>query len=436
MQNQSINKVGLKIEKIVSGGFGIAKKEGEVYFLKGVLPEEIVQPISIVRKKGVIFVEKYRLLSESNFRVSPKCVYFGACGGCDFQMADYKTQIEMKRSILIDSLIRIGGLNIGTDEIDLSIAYSNPWYYRLRARLHFDSKNLGFKYYNSKKVLQIEECPVISESLNLVLKIISKELRDCEENPFIAGLKAVEIRSNLSENSVGILFIGKSGNGSKALSKRVNKRLLEFFENVSISLSLSKTELPGKGFKLLEGNEKIYTQYNHYSFGISPLSFFQPNLKQSFKVYEHIKNQIIQKGVKRAVDLYCGAGLLTIMLADAVEVLGVEINNYAWKDAVENAFINERKVEFLNLDVKEVKELAKVDACIVNPPRRGLSSNILKAIIDSPDLNRIFYLSCHPATLARDISSLKNGEFKIENIYLIDFYPQTSHVETLVILER
>ncbi|MCX7831311.1 MAG: 23S rRNA (uracil(1939)-C(5))-methyltransferase RlmD [Actinobacteria bacterium] len=436
MQNQSKNNIELKIEKVVSGGFGIARREGEVYFIRGVLPEETVQPISVVRKRGINFVNNYRVVSESKFRVSPKCRYFGVCGGCDFQMADYKTQIEMKRSILVDSLNRIGGLNIDIDDIDLSIAESSPWNYRLRARLHFDGRNLGFNSYKSKEVVRIDECPVISKSLNFILKILSEELEKSEETPFIDGLKAVEIRTNQSEDSVSILFVGNSGNGSRALSKRIVERLMEFFEDISISLSLSKTELPGKGFKLLEGTEKIYTQYNQYSFGLSPLSFFQPNLNQSFKVYELIKNQIIQRDVKKVVDLYCGSGLLTTMLADVVEVLGVEINTYAWIDAIENAFINERRVEFLNLDLKEVEEIIEVDTCIVNPPRSGLSSNIIKAIINSSDLRRIFYLSCNPATLARDISSLINSEFKIEKIYLIDFYPQTSHVETLVLLER
>jgi 23S rRNA (uracil1939-C5)-methyltransferase len=426
----------LKIEKIVPGGFGLAATDEGIFFARYVIPGELIKPLKIEKKKGVFFVQDYELVEVHPLRKEPLCPHFTTCGGCSFQMVDVSTQIEWKKEIVADSLRRLGSLKeFNAGQID-SVIENEEWAYRYRARFQVSDVVVGFFKANSRSIVPIGKCLVVRPAINMVFQIIRELIGQKKNTEFAQALRAFEIKVNLHEDACSILFIAGSGKGVKPLVSQLAKLLEEVFQTVSISISYSNNELPGRGYRLLYGNERIFSQYGQLSFEFSPLSFFQPNLKLALKVYKTIAEILKNRSSSKIIDFYSGSGVLDLFLADFSEVLGVEVNPYGYEDAIQNAFINEKKVQFLNLDASRVERLEEADTAILNPPRSGAASSLLSAIIAQDLIRTVVYLSCDPATLARDLKLLLGSGFKINQTLLIDFYPQTHHVETLVILER
>lgn len=425
----------LRIEKIVADGYGLSRKDSEVYLVKRVIPGELVRVLDSEKKKGVNFVKSFEVVEESAIRRKPKCRYYGFCGGCDFQHIPYDEQLKIKEGILLETLKRIGRIELN----HLSgIMYSNEWGYRFRARLHVEKRILGFKKEKSHQIVPIEECPIIQKSLNLMIKTLNKVLKELStDNEFADNLRAVELRTNLKGSSLGFLFISPTGKGLSEASKKILSELKGLFEEIGIWISYSKSSIPGRGFKVVEGSERIYSSYEALSFGFLPLSFFQPNLMLAMEVYKKIVSLLDSNKSKRVLDLFCGAGLLEVFAGGRYEFLGVEENHYAVEDAKINSFLNEAKAEFIVGDATKLDKVEEVDTVVLNPPYKGAGKKLVKVICDSKTVAKVIYLSCNPATLARDLQVLLNeGGFDLKEIYLIDFYPQTSHVEVLSFLTR
>lgn len=426
----------LHIEKIVNGGYGLAFSDKKAYFVPYVLPGETVAVREVERKRGVYFVKDYEIVNPSEERILPECDYFGRCGGCQFQMADYETQLEWKKSILQDVSERFLKENIFERDMEFSMLASSEWHYRYRARFQVSGGTAGFFKQESNEIVAVSRCLLVKEKINQVLKVVSGNLKRSKSSDFLSGLKAFEVKTNLQLNSVAVLFISSSGNGVREFSSRIVPELEELFESVSVSISLSKNRLPGKGCKIVYGPEKIYSVFGRYSFGFSPLTFFQPNLEMAFEVYETVMKCLKKAGAEKVVDVYCGAGVLDVLISEDFEVLGIEANSHASKDAIENAFINESTAQFMNIEAEALAELKEVDSIIVNPPRSGMSRNLVDVLLKEENLRTVIYLSCNPATFFRDTEHLLKGGFSIESLQLVDFYPQTSHIEVLAAFKR
>ena len=379
------------IERIVPNGFGLGHANGLTVMVQLVAPGDRVRVSTGKRNGNLVFAQLEEILEPSPLRVEPGCKYFGKCGGCNFQQLPYEEQLKAKVAIIEDCLRRIAKIET---PLEINITPSpDPWHYRSRANWHADTANkkLGYFYRNSNEVCDVDECPKLIEPLQDELTQLRNEL------PW-EGLWG------------NIAHIDAASAGGK--------------------ISLHSTEF-------VEEPEELTFESNGFDFNYNAKVFFQGNPYITPKlVAAAVKD--LQGGV--ALDLYCGVGLFTLPLAKRfTSVVGVEENpesiNFAKKNAEKNGCNN---IEFTTADVgKGIKEnsrrLRGLDTLLLDPPRTGVEKSVIGSIIElSPA--EIVYVSCDPATLARDLKAL-SGRYELTEIEAFDMFPQTHHVETLAKLK-
>ncbi len=382
----------VSIEKIVPNGFGLAFAENLTVFVSLAVKGDRLR-IKIYQLKGKIaFAEIVEIINPSAQRVEPKCIYFGRCGGCDFQQMSYQTQLEAKTAIIRDCLSRIGKINY-EKEIQI-IASPRDYKYRARAAWHVDTrqKKIGYFQRNTHQIIDVETCPILTSELQNTLT----ELRETIEwESFWAGIVEIE-----------------AANGG---------------ENVSIYSN-----------EIVEPTEEIYFQTNGSRYFYDAQSFFQGN---PFLIESLIETAT--KGAKgeTALDLYCGVGLFTLPLAENfTKVIGVEGNERAVSFARKN--IENARIEHANIFCENVSEwlaenageLQEIDFILLDPPRVGTEKETIENLLKIKP-QEISYVSCEPSTLARDLRTLSES-YSIDSITAIDLFPQTHHVETIVRLRR
>jgi len=382
----------VSIEKIVPNGFGLAFAENITIFVSLAVKGDRLR-VKIYQLKGKIaFAEIVEIINPSAQRVEPKCVYFGRCGGCDFQQMDYETQLEAKIAIVRDCLSRIGKINY-EKEIQV-IGSPRDYKYRARAAWHVDTrrKKIGYFQRNSHQIIDVETCPILTPELQKTLT----ELRETIEWESFWG-EIVEIE------------VANSG------------------ENVSIYSN-----------EIVEPTEEIYFQANGNRYFYDAQSFFQSN---PFLI--ELLIETATKGAKgeTALDLYCGVGLFMLPLAENfTKVVGVEGNDRAVDFArknTENARIEHADIFTENVSqwlAENANQLQGIDFILLDPPRSGTEKEIIENLLKIKPLE-ISYVSCEPSTLARDLRILSES-YSIESITAIDLFPQTHHVETVVRLQR
>jgi 23S rRNA (uracil1939-C5)-methyltransferase len=379
------------IERIVPNGFGLGHANGLTVMVQLVAPGDRVRVSTGKRNGNLVFAQLEEILEPSPLRVEPGCKYFGKCGGCNFQQLPYEEQLKAKVAIIEDCLRRIAKIET---PLEINITPSpDPWHYRSRANWHADTANkkLGYFYRNSNEVCDVDECPKLVEPLQDELTQLRNEL------PW-EGLWG------------NIVHIDAASAGGK--------------------ISLHSAEF-------VEEPEELTFESNGFEFKYNAKVFFQGNPYITPKLVEAAVKDL-QGGV--ALDLYCGVGLFTLPLAKKfTSVVGVEENpesiSFAKKNADENGCNN---IEFTTADVgKGIKEnsrrLRGLDTLLLDPPRTGVEKSVIGSIIDlSPA--KIVYVSCDPATLARDLKAL-SGKYELTEIEAFDMFPQTHHVETLAKLK-
>ena len=375
------------IEKIVPNGFGLGHTEGLTVMVQLVAPGDKVRVRTGKRNGNLIFAQVEEILEPSPLRAQPGCKYFGQCGGCNFQQLSYEEQLKTKVSIIQDCLHRIAKIQ---DPPEINITRSSePWHYRSRAGWHADTvqKKLGYFYRDSNEVCDIDECPKLVEPLQTELTRLRNELH------------WNELWSN-------VIHIDAASAGEQ--------------------ISLFSQEFASEPAELT-------FESNGFQFNYNANVFFQGN--------PYVTSKLVEAAVKDfrgglALDLYCGVGLFTLPLAkNFSRVIGVEENpesiNFAKKNAEKNEF---RNIEFTNDDVgKGIKEhwrrLSALDTLLLDPPRIGVEKSVIGSIIEiSPA--EIVYVSCDPATLARDLKALF-AKYELIDIEAFDMFPQTHHVETV-----
>lgn len=377
------------IEKIVPNGYGLAFANGSTIFVSLAVKGDKLR-VKVREKKGkLLFAEIVEILEPSKDRVSPKCEYFGICGGCDFQQMSYQSQLEAKIGIIKDCLERIGKVNF-QGEISI-ISSPKDFGYRSRAQWHADTrkKQIGYFKRNSHNIIDVETCVVLDENLQ-------KTLTDLHENlnweQFWAESAKIEVAG--SEDKVSLY----------------STEIIEPTEKINF------TVLDNKYFYNAEG-------------------FFQGNLSL---IKELIETAISGAEGKLALDLYCGVGLFSLPLAKTFEkVIGIEANEKAIEFAKENAELGRiGSAEFYTENVGTwltENSLENVDFVLLDPPRAGTEKETIERIMQIKPKN-ISYVSCDPATLARDLRILTE-HYSIESITALDLFPQTHHIETVVRLK-
>jgi tRNA/tmRNA/rRNA uracil-C5-methylase (TrmA/RlmC/RlmD family) len=393
-------QIEVTIERIVPGGLGLAHADGLTLFVALAAPGDVVR-VRITRVQGKVgFAAIEEIVEPSPIRIEPPCPYFGVCGGCDFQQLNYQAQLDAKTEIIRDCLRRIAQIELP----EISITPSpQEWHYRSRANWQFDSttQSLGYFEAGSHRVCDVEVCAVLAPRLQKILERLRSEIRD---DSFVPITK--DIRAAIGENDVSVAppLAGYQAN------------------DVGISIA----------------DERYWFNAN---------SFFQTNHDLLPAL---VKAAIGDARGALAIDLYCGAGLFTLPLARRFErVVGVEGNDRATWFAQRNV----TRAQLQNIEVvtssvghwlkglKGPKEssqlfgntdssLSSVDFLLLDPPRVGAENTVIKGILDLHP-RHISYVSCDPATLARDLKKLLAGGYSLDSVAAFDMFPQTHHVETV-----
>ncbi len=385
------------------GGYTIARDE-KVIFIRGAIPGEVVE-VEISEKKRDYSVAQARAVIEpSEHRVDPQCPVFGVCGGCQLQFITYEKQLSMKDEILLDACKRLGGF-----EIELGSALAgDQWHYRVRAQFKVSKDGtIGFFRSSSRDVVVFEACPLMVHEINTLLKQIKEQ----------------NIVSNLNEIHI------TAGDAPMALLKGRDYDT-GFFENFHAI-----------GFSGLRYNESVCSggpfsgfRMDDFYYTVSPMTFLQSHWNLNTSLVNLVVREMMPMEGKRVLDLFAGAGNLSLKAAvNADEVVAVEENPFAVEDGKRNCSLNKiRNCRFVKSTAEKFRIKKKFDIIILDPPRPGLTSIVLKKILDNPS-DMIVYLSCNPSTLARDVKKFME-KYEVCSVRQVDLFPNTFHIESLAFL--
>jgi 23S rRNA (uracil1939-C5)-methyltransferase len=442
----SINSEGEGIARIGGGAF--------VLFVPGALPGEKISCRVVRVSKKYAAARVIEILSPSPSRATPRCQHYGSCGGCQLQHATYETQIEIKKTILADALKRIGHAE---PKCGVTCAPSpEQWGYRNKTTLPMrgaGKSGLVCGYYErrSHNVVPFKTCAVLRPSLEKIIRHLRDTIAQAGLNGYDESKKNGEIRCLAArEGSGGEILAGVVA--SRDLSPRESGRLRNAVQklctgNHNLSGAVLNVKsgddnfIWGPAFKSLGGARCVEHQFGGRRFKVDISSFFQVNALQTEAMFDYVKNCSGESSPSNLLELYSGVGSLTAFLADvAGNVDAVEEWRPAARQLKENMEINGvHNVEphadsAENFLVKSAKRGA-YDVVVLDPPRTGCGEPVIDGIIKiSP--SKIIYVSCNPATLARDISRLGAGGYSLESAAAFDMFPQTAHVESVSVLRR
>ena len=443
--------IEVQISGLGSSGEGVGRYNGFTVFVKNALPEEIVQAeIVLVKKNYAVGVLK-QLIKAASERTEPICPVYKECGGCQLQHLSYAGQLKMKQQQVLDALTRIGHLDV---EVLPVIGCSNPWNYRNKmqfpAAVNAEGKiNIGCYAAATHSVIDTGSCLIQKEANNEVLNTVRKWMQRFgisayDEKTGKGLVRHVMSRVGVHSGEVMAVLI------TSAYDIPHKKELVEWLEKyvpglVSVVQNINKKPtnvVMGSKTRVLYGRPTITDSLGALSFNISAQSFFQVNSEQAEKLYNKALEYAALNGNETVVDVYCGTGTISLYLAKhAAQVYGIEIVPPAIEDAKKNAADNNcHNAEFILGDAAEkLPELLaqgiQPDVVIVDPPRAGCEQKVLQAIADVKP-KRIVYVSCNPASLARDLAYLAERDYKALAAQPVDMFPMTSHVETVVSLSK
>lgn len=401
-----MKKLEVNIENLDHYARGIARIDGKAIFIENALPTEKVIINIIKEKKNFGEGEVIKFLNKSTDRVEPICPYYNECGGCNIMHMSYPQQLIFKENKVKEVLKKFTGFeNINT------IISSNNFNYRNKVTLKV-KENIGYYKQKSYEIVAIDKCLIADDRINKII--------DNLQNISLENIQEIVIRVTNKESM--LIFYSSS----------LIKIDINDFKNVNtiICITDKQTVLKGKGY--------IEEEIKGIKFIISPTSFFQVNTNGMINLYDKVLEYADLKGNENLLDLYCGTGTIGIYLTKYCgQVFGIEINKEAIKDALVNKEINNLKnVDFQAGDVKEVLRKNKFipDIIVVDPPRAGLDKKVIEEII-SLNPKKLIYVSCDVVTLARDLNLLKD-KFNIIECTPVDMFPNTYHVESIVLLEK
>ena len=405
----------LKIERLAYGGVAIGRHNGKVVMIKGaVLPGETVEADIDNEKSDYFTASAKKIIESSPDRIEPACKYFGLCGGCNYQHVPYSLQVQLKEEILRDSLKRLAKTEV---ELSAPVVNDNPWNYRLRGKFKVSGKKIGFYRENSREVIDIESCPLMAGEINEYLQ---------KARLLTGGPGVREIHITGGENPMVLINV--------PARTTINKKDCGHFAMRFLNSGFS-------GFCIEAGNKIVFRYGSSYStldlgglkYTVSPEGFFQSHWKLNLSLVDIIKSSLQPLKDKKILDLYAGAGNFSLPLAKDARVIAVEENRAAIKDGTRNLKINKiRNCKFIRSTSENFQAKDHIDIVILDPPRPGLAKRAMSNVLSlSPE--RIVYISCNPATFARDLKILLS-KYEVESLRMIDFFPQTYHIEVLAFL--
>jgi 23S rRNA (uracil1939-C5)-methyltransferase len=438
----------LHVEKLIYGGDGLARLpadergRGKAVFLPFVLPGEKVEASITDEKPGFAWATVDEILEPSQERTSASCPYFERCGGCHYQHTNYEEQLEIKKAILKENLYRLAKLDL---EAEMAVHPSPPWNYRNRTRMQVRTEPefaLGFFKVSSHALLAVEECPISSPLINRALEALW-ELGRAGHLP--SDLREIELFADADDGKLLVeLYLDSRRDLAEHLraAETTAEALKRSLPEVASVYAFAQTINAARGThgRISEEPDWSYRpgefQYRTAtsSFRVSGGSFFQVN---RFLVDELVA--IVTSGCagKLALDLYAGVGLFTVNLAAVFHhTVAVESSQSSAADLKYNCPPNVKAVRSpVDAYLAGKGSRLRPELVLVDPPRAGLGERVAKALVRLHP-PRIRYVSCDPATLARDLVHFRTGGYRVEQVHLVDLFPQTYHIESVVELAR
>ncbi len=435
------------ISGCTSEGQGVARIDGRAVFVAGALEGEECDIRILRAAKGAVWAKIERLIAPSPHRIEPDCPVYSACGGCDFRHVSYGEELNIKRRRVDDAMARIGGLGIRCERI-----IASPLTERYRNKVIFNIGQregravAGFYRPRSHDIIPVPSCLLQKSSADAAARVLCAWMDEF-------GVPAYDELTG--EGVVRRLFVRDAGQGvcvcviaaralphSEALTARLREAVPEI-KSVVLNLNTTRgnTVLSGD-FRVIWGDETVPAELCSLRFELSPRSFFQVNTPQAETLYAVALEYAALSGGETLLDLYCGTGTIGLCAAaKAGRVVGAEIVAAAIEDAKKNALRNGIKnAEFICADAAEAAARFKSeglapDVIIVDPPRKGLAPEVIASAAEMAP-KRIVYVSCDPATLARDLKLFAGLGYAAQRLTAVDMFPRTSHVEVVSLLQR
>ena len=445
IKNQSVR---IKITDITADGAGVGKYEGMAVFVPLTAAGDTIDAKIVKVKSNYAYGIIDKIITPSASRTEPDCPYFKQCGGCVFRHIDYASELEIKENRVRQALLRIGGTDVKSGGI---VGADGTVSYRNKAQFPFAATyEAGFFAPRSHRVIPIKNCPLLPREFNAAAECVSAFLKEngipvYDEATGSGLVRHLYIRKGAVSGEIMIVLVinGDTLPCAQKLTDRLLSLLGENLKSVQLNINRKATNvILGDKNKLLYGVPYITDTLCGVKLRLSPFTFYQVNHETAEKLYKKVADYAAPAG-KNIIDLYCGAGSIGLSLCkEARSVTGVEIVKEAVADAKINALDNGIKnAEFFCGDAKSAaKKLAEsgktADVVIVDPPRKGCDRELLLTVAEDFKPERIVYVSCDPATLARDIKILSSLGYKAEEYTVFDMFPRTAHVETVARLSR
>lgn len=438
------------IEDLTHDGNGVAKIDGYPLFIQGALPGETAEIHVMKTLKNYGFAKVVNILEKSPDRVEAPCVYFSQCGGCQLQHLSYEGQLKWKQNMVANVMKRLGKIDAPVLPVK---GMEEPWHYRNKSQIPFAQNEesqivAGFYKTKSHSIVDMERCLIQTGEADVVMADLKRELeilgvRPYDEKSHQGMLRHVVVRKGRATGEVMVVLVTKSKKflqASAAIEKI--RALIPNVTSIVQNVNGEKTNVIfGNDTFTLWGKDTIEDTIGNVRFEISARSFYQVNPVQTEVLYKQALDYAQLTGDERVIDAYCGIGSISLFLAQkAGHVMGVEIVEQAIEDAKRNAALNGFTNTYFEAGPAEeviprwYKEGKEADVLVVDPPRKGCDEALLNTIIEQKP-KRVVYVSCNPATLARDLRILEDGGYKTKEVQPVDMFPHTTHCEAVAWLE-
>ena len=444
------DRLNVFVEDLTHDGSGVAKVDGYPLFIPGVLPgeEAEIQVMKTMKKYG--FAKLIKVTKESPDRVEPPCHVFWECGGCQLQHLSYEGQLVQKQKTVRDAMERLGKLpDVLVHPV---IGMDDPWRYRNKSQIPFSERDgevvSGFYRSRTHHIVDTDVCIIQGEEADELMATLKKELHTMgieayDERTNRGMLRHLIVRKARATGELMVVLVTRSKKfPQKEAAMELIKRVVPNVTSIMQNVNSEKTNVIfGEETILLHGKPFIVDSIGDIHFEISARSFYQVNSEQTKVLYEQALKYAQLTGNETVIDAYCGIGSISLFLAqNAKEVYGVEIVPQAIEDAKRNAELNGIDNAFFEAGPAEVvipkwyADGKHFDVLVVDPPRKGCDEKLLETILEYKP-KRVVYVSCNPATLARDLRILEDGGYRTQEVQPVDMFPHSSHIEVVTWLE-
>lgn len=437
------DQLSVDIEDLTHDGAGVAKVDGYPLFIQGGLPDEKAKVHVLKTLKNYGFAKIVEIEVASPDRVDAPCPVFSQCGGCQLQHLSYKAQLKWKEKMVRDVMKRIGKIDAPVHPVK---GMDNPWHYRNKAQIPFglngDAPIAGFYKTKSHAIVDTDRCLIQTPEADAILAGLKPRLWKLGIKPYNEQtkqgmLRHVVVRKARATGEVMVVLVTKKrkfpqAEEAIALIRKLVPNVTSIMQNIN---SETTNVIFGNETIHLWGQDTIEDHIGGVRFEISARSFYQVNPIQTEVLYKQALDYAQLTGKETVIDAYCGIGTISLFMAKRAKyVMGVEIVPQAIEDAKRNAKLNGLDNTYFEAGPAEeviprwYKEGKTADVLMVDPPRKGCDESLLKTILEQRP-KRIVYVSCNPATLARDLRILEDGGYQTQEVQPVDMFPHTGHVE-------